>query len=101
MTNYVARRRETGAASATSAPDPEQMRRDSEVVRLSRADRELRASLTEVLAASRALEQAARRTTPSAEDEEQLKVLRSRQSQLHTDLAGITSEIRDIRGVSS
>jgi hypothetical protein len=75
-------------------------RRDAELIRLTREGRELRLELTKTLVAARDLDKAARRRALTPYDAARLLSLRSRQSDLHTDIAAGTAALRLVRATS-
>ena len=85
------------APAQAQLPTQAQIHRDSETARLGRADRELRAELTEVLNEVRRLEKAGRSGVLTPEQAERLRELRSRESRLHIDLSARAGELRQVR----
>ena len=74
--------------------------RDADLIRLTREGRELRFELTKALVAARDLDKAARRGSLTPYDAARLLSLRSRQSDLHTELAAGTAALRLVRAMS-
>ena len=87
----------SAAAPAVPAASPPALGADGQLALVARIDRR-REALTKVVAELRAVEKRTRHSGPSAEDAALLRRLRSDESSLHREIAGMRAELDRLRG---